>query len=64
VDETFQAVYHDAILNAIRVSPHGARLAKIELPDAYYKAAGEQALRRIVAAGVRLGAILNRLDRK
>jgi hypothetical protein len=33
-------------------------LEKIELSDEYLKAAGEHARRRIVAAGVRLGAML------
>jgi hypothetical protein len=34
------------------------KLAPIELPDAYMKQAGDQARRRIIAAGLRLGTML------
>src|SRR6185295_3376646 len=51
-------VYSDAILNAVRAAPAGDKIEPIELPAEYYKAAGEQARRRVVAAGVRLGVML------
>jgi hypothetical protein len=54
-------VYDPAILDAVRASS-GEELEPIELPQAYYKAAGEQARRRIVAAGVRLGILLKSLS--
>jgi hypothetical protein len=54
-------VYDAVILDAVMQTPPGAEIAKIVLPDAYYKAAGEHARRRIVAAGVRLSTLLNRI---
>jgi hypothetical protein len=51
-------VYAPVILDAIRASPPGMKLAKIKLPESYFKAAGEHARRRIVAAGIRLGKVL------
>lgn len=54
-------VYHDAILNAVKNTPTNVELAPIALPDAYYQAAGTEARRRVVAAGVRLGDVLDRL---
>jgi hypothetical protein len=50
--------YDDAILDVVRRATPQQPLEKIELSDEYLKAAGEHARRRIVAAGVRLGAIL------
>jgi len=52
-------VYDAAILNAVRATLPGVKLKKIELPDRYYKEAGEHARRRIVAAGVRLARLLD-----
>lgn len=54
-------VYDDAILAAVRAF-HGEKLTPIELPEEYYTTAGEHARRRIVAAGVRLGAMLESLS--
>jgi S1/P1 Nuclease len=53
-------VYDDAILDAVRNSPTGdkVKMTPVELPVEYYKAAGEQARKRVLAAGLRLGAIL------
>lgn len=51
-------VYDDTILNAARNAPPGAKLDAIELPEAYFPIAGEQARKRIVAAGLRLAATL------
>ena len=51
-------VYSDSILNAIRATPEGAKLMPIQLPETYYRMAGEHARRRIIAAGLRLGALL------
>ncbi len=55
-------VYNETILNAVRNTPAGEKIAKIDLPVEYYKAAGELARRRIVAAGVRLGAMLKTVN--
>jgi hypothetical protein len=57
-------VYDDAILNAVRNSPLGQKMTPIDLPVEYYKAAGEQARKRVVAAGVRLGALLKALNQR
>ena len=54
-------VYEDAILNAVRQSTPGAKLEPISLPESYYKAAGEEARKRVLTAGLRLGALLNSL---
>jgi hypothetical protein len=56
-------VYDQVILNAVRNAPAGEDIAQIELPEGYYKEAGERALRRIVAAGVRLGVVLRSLSK-
>lgn len=55
-------VYDDVILAAIRNTTPGAKMTPVTLPEEYYKAAGEQARKRIVAAGVRLGAIIRTLN--
>lgn len=55
-------VYDAVILNAIRSMPAGAEIAKIELPDPYFKAAGEHARKRIIAAGLRLASVLLQLS--
>ncbi len=49
-------VYDDAILDAVRKSPTGenVKMTPVELPVEYYKAAGEQARKRVLAAGLRL----------
>ena len=54
-------VYDDAILNAVRQSASGEKLDPISLPESYYKAAGEEARKRVLTAGLRLGALLNSL---
>ena len=54
-------VYDDAILSAVRQSTPGEKLEPISLPDSYYKAAGEEARKRVLTAGLRLGALLNSL---
>jgi S1/P1 Nuclease len=51
-------VYDRVILQAVRDTPPGAKVQPITLSDAYLKDAGEHARRRIVAAGVRLGSLL------
>jgi hypothetical protein len=51
-------VYDDAILTAVRNEAPGEKPAPIELPEGYYKRAGEHARRRVVAAGVRLAEML------
>lgn len=48
--------YGSAILTAVRND--SAELAPVELPVSYMRAAGDHARRRIVMAGVRLGAML------
>lgn len=57
-------VYDDLILNAVRNTPPGQKMTPVELPEEYFKAAGEQARKRVVAAGVRLGALLKTADQK
>jgi len=52
-------VYADEILKAVRETPVGGKLTPIELPDDYYKLAGEHARRRIIAAGLRLASVLD-----
>jgi hypothetical protein len=52
-------VYDPAILDAVRATS-GEKITAIELPQSYYKEAGEQARRRILAAGVRLGVLLQK----
>jgi hypothetical protein len=57
--ELFESVVYDpSILDTVRTTPAGDEVAKIELPVTYFKAAGEHARRRIVAAGLRLAALL------
>ena len=51
-------VYSDAILSEVAIAPDGDKIPPIDLPAEYYKTAGEQARRRIVAAGLRLAAVL------
>ncbi len=57
-------VYDGVILDAVRKSPLGekVKMTPIDLPVEYYRAAGEQARKRIVAAGVRLGVLLKTLN--
>jgi S1/P1 Nuclease len=54
-------VYDDAILDAVRKSPIGqkTKMTPVELPVEYYEAAGEQARKRVLAAGLRLGSMLS-----
>jgi hypothetical protein len=56
-------VYANAILEAVKATPPSEKIEPIELPDDYYTTAGEIARERIVAAGVRLGAILKAISR-
>jgi hypothetical protein len=56
-------VYSDVILEAVRSTPKDMPLQPLDLPESYYKAAGEQARRRIVMAGLRLSVILDGLNR-
>ena len=53
-----------AILDAVRKSPTGekVKMTPVELPVEYYKAAGEQARKRVLAAGLRLGAMLKTIN--
>src|SRR5689334_15470437 len=60
-DIVYATVYSDAILDAVRQSPAGDKMTPIELPQEYYKAAGEQARKRVLTAGLRLGALLKTL---
>ena len=55
-------VYDPVILEAVRNTPSGEKIAPIDLPVEYYKAAGELSRKRIVAAGVRLGAMLKSVN--
>ena len=59
-DIAYASAYDDAILDAVRKSPTGekVKMTPVELPMEYYKAAGEQARKRVLAAGLRLGQIL------
>ena len=45
-------VYSEAILDAVRNTAAGEKVQPIDLPRSYYTRAGEEARRRIVAAGV------------
>ncbi len=56
-------VYDDAILNAVRSTPPGQKMTPVELPEEYYKAAGEQARKRVLAAGLRLGELLKPVEK-
>jgi hypothetical protein len=51
-------VYDPAILEAVRNIPPGQKMERMELPESYYRMAGEHARKRIIAAGLRLGATL------
>jgi hypothetical protein len=51
-------VYDDSILDAVRNSPPGEKLTPVDLAPEYFKAAGEHARKRVLAAGLRLGALL------
>lgn len=51
-------VYTPEILNAVKKTPAGEKIAPLDLPVEYYKAAGELARKRVLAAGLRLGALL------
>ena len=53
-----QVVYAEAILSAVRNAPSGQKLEPIELPEDYYRMAGELARKRIITAGLRLGELL------
>jgi hypothetical protein len=53
-----QTVYSDAILEAIRATPAGSKVAPITPSDEYLKAAGALARQRVVAGGIRLGRVL------
>lgn len=57
-------VYEDVILDAVRKSPTGekVKMTPVELPVEYYKDAGEQARKRVLAAGLRLGALLKTMS--
>lgn len=51
-------VYPEALLTAIKNSPANEKLEPFDLPKDYLREAGHQARLRIIAAGVRLGALL------
>jgi hypothetical protein len=51
--------YDPIILNAVRDTPVAAELQRIVLPETYMQEAGRVARRRIVAAGLRLGTLLD-----
>jgi hypothetical protein len=55
-------IYDPAILEAVRNTPSGEKIAPINLSPEYYKGAGELARKRIVAAGLRLGAMLKTVN--
>src|SRR5262245_12645105 len=55
-------VYDDALLSAVRNTPPGEKMTPVNLPVEYYKATGEQARKRVLAAGLRLGALLKTLN--
>jgi hypothetical protein len=57
-------VYNNTIFDAVRSAPSGEKPAPVDLPEDYFKAAGEQARRRVIAAGLRLGATLKSLAPK
>lgn len=52
-------VYNEAILNAVRETKPGEKMAKIDLPTSYYQSAGALARKQVLTAGLRLGALLN-----
>ncbi len=51
-------VYSPAILQAVRSTPAGDKVPAVTPSDDYLKAAGHHARERVVAAGIRLGAML------
>lgn len=57
-------VYDDVIIDAVRKSPTGekVKMTPVELSVEYYKAAGEQARKRVLAAGLRLEALLKTVN--
>ena len=55
-------VYAPAILEAVRNTPAGEKIERINLPVDYYRTAGDAARKRIVAAGVRLAVLLKTLN--
>jgi S1/P1 Nuclease len=57
-DAAASVVYDPAILQVIRNATPGEKLETISPSEDYLKAAGQLARRRIVAAGMRLGALL------
>ena len=57
-DMAVSVVYDPAILQAVQDAMPGEKLEPISLSTDYLKAAGQLARRRIVAAGLRLGALL------
>ena len=57
-DAAASVVYDQAILQVIRNATPGEKLEPISLDEDYLKAAGQLARRRMVAAGLRLGALL------
>ena len=52
-------VYDSAILEAVREAKPGEKLVPISLSEDYLKTAGQVARQRVVAARLRLGAMLN-----
>jgi hypothetical protein len=61
-DVAYASVYSDAILEAVRNAPPGDKMTPIDLPVEYYTKAGEQARKRVLTAGLRLGALLRALN--
>jgi hypothetical protein len=59
-DVAYASAYDDAILDAVRQAPTGekVKMTAVELPVEYYEKAGEQARKRVLAAGLRLGELL------
>jgi hypothetical protein len=57
-DAARQLVYDPAILQVVRNATPGTKLEPISLSTDYLRTAGQLARRRIVAAGLRLGALL------
>lgn len=55
-------VYPESILVSLRNAPTGAKPAPSELPEAYYRSAGDLARRRILAAGLRLAEALKTIQ--
>lgn len=55
------AVYVAAVLADVKESPMGAKIEAVDLPESYYKAAGEQARKQVLKAGLRLGQLLGKV---